>query len=112
MHRHTDKFELKTTHKGDFEKVQRIVNDFDPCGFIHFGAPIDEYDCLTNQLLGAAYNGKTRTDIKNLILYEIEHHFGTPDLEILDEQHKTDFYNEIENLISKLEQQIDKKPSH
>jgi hypothetical protein len=97
-HRHTDNFKLKQKHKADF----------DPCGFIHYGAPIDEYDCLTNQLLSAAYASKTRNEIKDLILHEIEHHFGTPDLEILDEPHKTNFYNDIEKLIDKLEQLIEK----
>jgi len=111
-HRHTENSDLKTKYKVDFEKVQSFVNEFDPCGFIHFGAPIDEYDCLTNQLLSAAYVGKTRNEIKDLILHEIEHHFGTPDFEILDEPHQTNFYNDIEILIDKLEQQIEKKPSH
>jgi hypothetical protein len=104
--------DLKHKYKDDFEIVQSFVNEFDPCGLINSGAPIDEYDCLTNQLLSATYNGKTRTEIKELILHEIEHHFGTPDLEILDEPYKTNFYNNIETLIDKLEKQIEKKPSH
>jgi len=111
-HGHTNKLELKLKYKADFDKVQDFVNEFDPCGLIHAGAPIDEHDCLTNQLLSSVYNSKTRTEIKELILHEIEHHFGTPDLEILDEPYKTNFYNDIEKLIDKLEQQIEKKPSH
>jgi hypothetical protein len=108
MHRRRDKNDLK--YKADFEKVQSFVNEFDPCGFIHFGAPIDEYDCLTNQLLGAAYNGKTRTQIKDLILHEIEFHFREPDLEILIEPNKTKFYDDVEVLLNKLENL--RKPSH
>ncbi|OAQ43513.1 hypothetical protein A5893_17150 [Pedobacter psychrophilus] len=110
MNKHST--DLKHKYKDDFEIVQGFVNEFDPCGLINSGAPIDEYDCLTNQLLSATYNGKTRTEIKELILHEIEHHFGTPDLEILDEPYKTNFYNNIETLIDKLEKQIEKKPSH
>ncbi len=104
--------ELKRKFKKDFDTTQGFVNDFDPCGLIHSGSPIDEYDCLTTQLLSAFYNGKTRTEIKDLILHEIEHHFGTPDLETLTEPNKTEFYNEIEKLIDNLEQHIEKKPSH
>lgn len=106
------KSDLKHKFKQDFDIAQSFVNEFDPCGFIYAGAPIDEYDCLTTQLLSAAYNGKTRTEIKNLILHEIEHHFETPDLETLTEPYKTEFYNDIEKLIDKLEQHIEKKPSH
>ena len=110
MTSHPNKFDLKAKYKADFEKVQYFVNEFDPCGLIHSGAPIDEYDCLTSRLLSAAYTDKTRTEMKYLILHEIEHHFGEPNLEILDEPHKTNFYNDIEILIDKLEQLIKKKP--
>lgn len=106
------KSDLKHKYKHDFDLVQSFVNEFDPCGLIHAGAPIDEYDCLTNQLLSSVYNDKTRTEIKELILHEIEDHFGTPDLEILDEPYRTNFYNDIEKLIDKLEQHIKNKPSH
>jgi hypothetical protein len=102
------KIDLKYKFKDDFIKVQEFVNEFDPCGLIYSGAPIDEYDCLTNQLLSATYSGKTRTEIKNLILHEIVQHFGTPDLDTLEEPFKTDFYNNIEKLIDKLEQNIKK----
>lgn len=104
--------ELKTKHKDDFEKVSQLVNIFDPCGFIHFGAPPDEYDCLTNNILSLYYTNKTREEIKTKFLYEIEHHFGTPDLTILTDPYKTEFYNDLDSLLDKLEQQIERKPSH
>lgn|GEM_PF-1511544 len=100
------KADLKHKFKQDFDRVQSFVNEFDPCGLIYSGAPIDEYDCLTNQLLSAVYDSKTRTEIKDLILREIEHHFGTPDLETLTESYKTEFYSDIEKLIDKLGQHI------
>lgn len=106
------KSDLKQKFKKDFDSTQGFVNDFDPCGLIQSGAPIDEYDCLTTQLLSAVYSKKTRTEIKDLILHEIENYFGTPDLETLTEVNKTDFYNNIEKLIDNLEQHIKKKPSH
>jgi effector-binding domain-containing protein len=100
------KTELKHKFKQDFNKVQEFVNEFDPCGLIYTGAPIDEYDCLTHQLLSAVYNGKTRIEIKDLILHEIEHHFGTLDLETLKEPYKTIFYNNLETLIDNLGSEI------
>jgi hypothetical protein len=102
---------LRTKYKTDFEIAREFVNNFDPCGLIYSGAPFDEYDCLTNQLLSAVYNDKTRIEIKDLILHEIEHHFGTPDLETLDDPYKSKFYNDLEILINQLEQNV-KKPSH
>ena len=104
--------DLKTKYKNDFEKVSQLVNGFDPCGFIFSGAPSDEYDCLTNNILSLYYTNKTREEIKSKFLYEIEHHFGTPDLTTLTEPYKTDFYNDLEKLLDNLEQQIDRKPSH
>ena len=103
---------LKQKFNTDFGKVRNFINEFDPCGLIYSGAPIDEYDCLTSKLLSSFYNGRSRTEIKDLILHEIEHHFGTPDLEVLDEPYKTNFYNDIKILIDKLEEHIEKKPSH
>ncbi len=110
-HRHSDNSDLKQKFKQDFDKARNFVNEFDPCGLIYSGAPVDEYDCLTTQLLSAVYSGQTRTEIKDLILHEIEHHFGTPDIENLTEPYKTKFFIDIELLINKLEQNI-KKPSH
>ena len=104
--------DLKHKYKEDFDTVKNFVNDFDPCGLIISGAPNDEYDCLINQLLSATYNRKTRTEIKELILNEIIHHFGTSNLEKFSEPHKTNFYNELETILDKLEKQIEKKPSH
>jgi hypothetical protein len=46
------------------DKVQSLANESDPCGFIHFGAPIDEYDCFTNQLLSALMFARQETKLK------------------------------------------------
>ena len=100
------KTDLKYKFKQDFSKAQEFVNEFDPCGLIRGGAPIDEYDCLTHQLLSYIYNCRTRTKIKDLILHEIEHHFEV--LETLEEPYKTNLYNDIEILIDKLEREIEK----
>ena len=108
----TNNNDLKLIYKEDFSIVRKIVNEFDPCGLIQSGSPIDEYDCLTNQVLSATYNGKTRTEIKEIVLHEIKHQLGMTDFETIDEKHKKNFFNELENLIEKIEKQIVKKPSH
>lgn len=100
---------LKEKYKQDFEKVRGFVNEFDPCGFIHFGFPEDEYDCLTNHLLSSVYQHKTRDEIRLVILHEIDHHFGTPDRTVMLESEKTEFYNDIDTLLNKLEQLFYKK---
>jgi hypothetical protein len=101
-HGHPDKDELKNKYKANYEKVQGFVNEFDPCGFIHFGAPVNEYDCLTSHLLSAVYTNKSRQELKEIILDEIENHFGTPDLTIMIEPEKTQFYMDIDLLLDKL----------
>ena len=103
------KIELKNKFKHDFKKMQEFVNEFDPCGLISGGAPEDEYDCLTTQLLSSIYNRKTKIEITELILHEIEFHFGLPDLETLDEPYKTNFYNNLGVFIDKLKQHFEKE---
>lgn len=41
-HGHTNSLELKLKYKAYFDRVQDFVNEFDPCGFIYSGAPIDK----------------------------------------------------------------------
>ena len=43
--------ELKAKYKQDFKKVSSLINEFDLCGLIKGGAPSEEYDCLTDQIL-------------------------------------------------------------
>jgi transcriptional antiterminator len=94
---------LKQKYKTEFALMKELVNTFDPCGFIHFGFPEDEYDCLTNHLLSSVYQNKSRDEIRSIILHEIDHHFGTPDRTILVEPYKTQFYDDLETLLNKLE---------
>ncbi len=100
---------LKQKYKTDFATLTELVNTFDPCGLIEGGAPPDEYDCLTEKLLSCAYNKKTRQEMKEMILHEIEHHFGTPDLTVLDEPYKTQFYNDLDKLLNDIEKKFPKE---
>jgi len=102
-HEHSDKKKLKVKYKADFKRIQNFVNEFDPCGLISSGAPDDEYDCLTSQLVSGVYTNKTRQDLKEIILHEIEHHFGIPNLSTLTEPYKSEFYKNLNSLLDKLD---------
>jgi hypothetical protein len=95
--------EVKQKYKTDFAALTKLVNSFDPCGLIEGGAPPDEYDCLTEKLISSVYNKKTRQEMKELILHEIEHHFGFPDLTAFDEPYKSQFYSSLDKLLSDIE---------
>lgn len=97
---------LKTKYKNDFATLTELVNSFDPCGLIESGAPTDEYCCITQQLLSYAYNKRTRQEMKELILHEIVHHFGTPDLTTFNELEKTEFSKDLDKLLNEIETRI------
>lgn len=98
--------ELKVKYKNDFTELTKLVNSFDPCGLIEGGAPDDEYDSITQQLLSFAYNRRTKDEMRELILHEIEHYFGTPDLKTMNEADRTKFYRDLDELLSHVEQRF------
>lgn len=79
-----------------------LMNDFDPCGLIGLGAPPDEYDCLTHQIFSFIQKNKSRNEIKELILHEIEHHFGWSGISNIEEPYKIKFLNDLENFLDKV----------
>ncbi|AIG30895.1 hypothetical protein IA01_10655 [Flavobacterium psychrophilum] len=100
----------RTKYKSDFNKIQNLVNDFDICGFVKSGSPVYEYENLTNILLSLIYNNKSKLEIENELINEIENYYGMKNIEneISSEKLKT----EIENLINKAKLEIKNKPSH
>ncbi len=56
--------ELKLKYENDFNKNRQHVNEFDPVGLIKSGAPIDEYDCITNKILSKLYSKTPREEIR------------------------------------------------
>ena len=91
----TKKKELNLKYKFDFKQLQELVNSFDPITLIESGAPEDEYDCLTEQILSYVYKKKTKTEMKDLVRHEIEHHFGL----VVEEKYKEKFRTDIEEFI-------------
>ncbi len=71
-----------------------------PCGLIKGGAPSDEYNCLTQQILSSIYNKKSRQEIKKLIIHEVDHHFEMP----VEEKYKAKFNDSIDKFLTNLEQ--------
>lgn len=92
--------ELKSKYKKDFVALTKLVNDFDPCGLIKCGAPLDEYDCLTQHLLSYIYNNKTRQEFKDMIIREVDEHFGMP----VEKEYEVKYHKQIDEFIDTLEQ--------
>ena len=95
-----------TKYEEKHDKVTLLVNEFDPCGFIHFGAPHNEYDCLTNKILNYYLEKKTRDEIKIMIIHEVEYHFGCIDLSVMLKEDEDNFLKDLDNLLNKLETEI------
>jgi hypothetical protein len=60
----------------DYNNLTELVNDWDPVGLIGCGAPIDEYNCLTGQILSALYKGAEVNELTSLVVNEVSDHFG------------------------------------
>ena len=97
---------LKEKYKQDYKKVSSLVNEFDPCGLIKGGAPDDEYDCLTDQILSSFYKKQSRSDIKAFIINELVHHFGTLDSLNSLEPYKTNLDLMLDSLLDKIENSL------
>lgn len=67
---------LKQKHTGLYPQAKTLVNTWDPVGLIGGGAPSDEYDCITLQLLEMLEQGKQADQIYEFIIQELYDHFG------------------------------------
>ena len=94
---------ISAKYQRDMDVVRGLVNEFDPCGLIHTGAPSDEYECMNGGVLRMVYDRKLRLEIKDYMVHEIEHHFGTPDLSVLDEPHTSEFFRDLDKVLDGLE---------
>jgi hypothetical protein len=94
--------ELKKKYKLDFGQLRTFINEFDPCGLIALGSPIDEYDYLTHKILGLIHRGEFRDKIKETILFELQDYFGE-DIESLEEPGKGSFYKSLDKLLDSVQ---------
>jgi len=67
------------------------MNEFDPCGLIALESPVDEYDHVTNKVLGLRHRKESRDKIKETILFELTEYFGE-DINSYEQPHKTKFF--------------------
>lgn len=93
---------LKDKYKKNFEELRTAMNEFDPCGLIALECPINEYDYLTNKVLGLRHRKESRDKIKETILFELADHFGE-DLQSLKEPYKTKFYQTLDKFLDDTE---------
>jgi len=68
--------EVKKEWTRQYRELEKIVNEWDPVGLIRGGAPDDEYDCLTTQILYLLHKGKNAEELREFILAELDEHFG------------------------------------
>lgn len=76
---------LKVKYKDLYPQVELIVNQWDPIGLIDGGAPKDEYDCISVQLIDLLIQGKNSKEICEFIIHELDDHFGMGINSIADE---------------------------
>ena len=81
---------IKKKYKRIFKPMQDHVNEWDPIGLISGGAPEDEYDCLTSQLIILLEEGKTDEEIYIYIIRELDDHFGMG-IDSVSEEYKEQF---------------------
>ena len=68
--------EIKERWSREYKELEELVNEWDPVHLIRSGAPKDEYDCLTTQLLSLLHSGANPENISFFVLKELEEHFG------------------------------------
>lgn len=85
-------------YKSDFNQLREFVNSFDPVSLIDAGAPENEYDSLTEQILSYIYKQKTKQEMKNMVIGQIENLFGL----VIEEKYKESFNNDLNEFIEKL----------
>lgn len=97
--------QLRQRYRDDFAKMRTLINEFDPCSFINGGAPEDEYDNLTQKTLSHIYLGKTRDEIKRMIMSDLESYYGCVDETMFQENREFErqFKADFETFLGKLE---------
>ena len=99
----------KTKYKSDFKNIQNLVNSFDFFCLIESGAPIDEYESLTNVLISSLYNKKSKFEIEKALINEIENYYGIGKIE--NEKSIKLLKSRIDSLINKCELEMQNKSS-
>ena len=90
---------LKEKYTKYFLLVREIINDFDPVGLMAAGAPEDEHDTLTGQVLRSIVNDRIN-DIRQTLIDSYDRYgFGADKIE---EKYKDIFNKRIEETTLKI----------
>jgi hypothetical protein len=90
--------DFKDKYKKDFEQIRASMNEFDPCGLIALESTVDEYDYLTNKVLGLRHRKESRDRIKETILFELTDYFGE-DIKSFEEPYKTKIFQALDKFL-------------
>ena len=94
---------MTSDFKDIFEETRRLVNEWDPCSFIEEGAPTDEYDALTNNILSGVNNQRETEQVRNEVIELLDNYYGTPVFDELSTERQELLKKEINELIEKIE---------
>lgn len=83
---------LKKHYNELYLRLEPIVNEWDPIGLIAGGAPNDEYDCITVQLISLLKQEKNQNDIYEFIIHELDYHLGMG-IDSVNDMYKERFIN-------------------
>jgi hypothetical protein len=94
--------ELKVKYKKNFEQLRTSMNEFDPCGLIACGSPVDEYDYLTSKIVALKHRKESREKIKETILFALTDYFGE-DIKSYEDPYKTKFHQALDKFLDDLQ---------
>ncbi|KOP67220.1 hypothetical protein AMS62_19670 [Bacillus sp. FJAT-18019] len=95
----TERDILKKKYSKYFTLVKKIINELDPVGLIGMGAPEDEHDTLTGQVLLLIVNDRM-DEVRELIIKSHERYgYG---VDTIRDEFKGKFYKEIDETTKKI----------
>jgi hypothetical protein len=107
----TENKNFQNKYKQNFEFTRELVNKLDIYSLISEGAPVDEFDFLTNKILALSFE-KTETKEQVQSLYNLlDMHFGEEDFSKMKEPLKTEFQNELEEILLKVKTKLNESQS-
>ena len=95
-------WEENRDYKADFLIVQKVINEFNPCGLVENGSPSNEYDFMTNKVLSFVYNKNNIDETLQAILRELIDNFGLDILENDSQKLKSDIEEVLINVLIEL----------
>ncbi len=89
-------------YKDIFIQSRLLVNNWDPCFLIGNGAPIDEYDALTNKFLSGVINNMNSETLISDIVNLLDNYYGTHIFNNLSNEKQREISTEINEIIEQI----------